>query len=424
MLLTKVVIFRDFVSRKTDTTMIVKRTHYLQQLQALRDQHVIKVITGIRRCGKSSLMLAYQQMLLSQGVAEKQIISVNFEERQHSEYNLWQDAYDAIAAHIYKAKQSYIFLDEVQQVPQFEKLIDALFVLPNVDLYVTGSNAYLLSGELATLLSGRYVALHLHPFSFAEYASAFPEEHNADRLFRQYLNSSCFPEAVNLQRNAPEMVNTYLRALYDTVVTKDIIQHYQLRKGNQLQAIIPFIYDSIGSVVSANNIAAELSGGGKLSHNTVQKMLDYLSMSYLTYPVRLFNIKGKHLLRNNYKYYVVDLGLRNILQTNQYDADLGHKLENVIYFELLRRGGEVYAGKSDTGEVDFVVKQPNGQMAYYQVAFTVSDEKTLQRELASLVRIRDAYPKYLLTLDFDTTIIQGVQKVNVVDWLLNTKTPY
>ncbi len=236
-----------------------------------------------------------------------------------------------------------------------------MFVLPNVDLYVTGSNAYLLSGELATLLSGRYVALHLHPFSFAEYASAFPEEHNADRLFRQYLNSSCFPEAVNLQRNAPEMVNTYLRALYDTVVTKDIIQHYQLRKGNQLQAIIPFIYDSIGSVVSANNIAAELSGGGKLSHNTVQK---------------------------------------------------------------IRRGGEVYAGKSDTGEVDFVVKQPNGQMAYYQVAFTVSDEKTLQRELASLVRIRDAYPKYLLTLDFDTTVIQGVQKVNVVDWLLNTKTPY
>ncbi len=379
---------------------------------------MIKVITGIRRCGKSTLMVAFQQRLQSQGVAHEQIIALNFEERRHSEYQRWQEAYDTIAAQMIKPQQYYIFLDEVQQLPQFERLIDALFVLPNVDLYVTGSNAYLLSSELATLLSGRYVAIHLHPFSFAEYIAAFPNEHNTDRLFRQYLNASCFPEAVNLQSSAPDMVNAYLRSLYDTVVTKDIIQHYRLRKGDQLQAIVPFIYDSIGSVVSANNIATALQQGGKLSHNTVQKMLDYLSMSYLIYPVRLYNIKGKQLLRNNYKYYVVDLGLRNILQTNRYDADLGHKLENVIYFELLRRGGEVYAGKSDTGEVDFVVKHPNGQMEYYQVAFTTSDEKTLQRELSSLLRIRNAYPKYLLTMDYDNTTIQGIQKRNVVDWLL------
>lgn len=397
---------------------MVTRTYYLRQLEAVRNRHLIKVITGIRRCGKSTLMLEYQQALHSQGILPEQTISLNFEERQHSEYSRWQDAYDAIAARMSKPQQYYVFLDEVQQLPQFERLIDALFVLPNADLYVTGSNAYLLSSELATLLSGRYVAILLHPFSFAEYIAAFPDEHNTDRLFRQYLNASCFPEAVNLQSSAPDMVNAYLRSLYDTVVTKDIIQHYHLRKGNQLQAIVPFIYDSIGSVVSANNIATALRQGGLLSHNTVQKMLDYLSMSYLTYPVRLFNIRGKQLLRNNYKYYVVDLGLRNVLQTNHYDADLGHKLENVIYFELLRRGGEVYAGKSDTGEVDFVVKHPNGQMEYYQVAFTVSDEKTLQRELSSLLRIRDTYPKYLLTMDYDNTNIQGVQKLNVVDWLL------
>lgn len=397
---------------------MISRTHYLQQLEAVRGQHLIKVLTGIRRCGKSTLMQEFQKTLLSQGVLAEQIISLNFEERQHSDYQHWQEVYDVISAQVGKQQPYYVFLDEVQQVPQFERLVDALFVLSNVDLYVTGSNAYLLSSELATLLTGRYVAIHLHPFSFKEYVAAFPEGHNTDRLFRQYLNSSCFPEAVNMQQSAPNMVNSYLRALYDTVVTKDIVQHYRLRKGEQLQAIVPFLYDSIGSVVSANNIAQALRPSGTLTHNTVQKMLDYLTMSYIVYPVRLYNIKGRQLLHNNYKYYVVDLGLRNILQTNRYDTDLGHKLENVIYFELLRRAGEVYAGKSDNGEVDFVAKYPNGQMEYYQVAYTISDDKTLHRELTPLVRIRDAYPKYLLTLDYDVSNIQGVQKLNVVDWLL------
>lgn len=399
---------------------MITRTHYLQQLEAVKGQHLIKVVTGIRRCGKSTLMSQYQQMLQSQGVLPEQIISLNFEERQHSEYSRWQDAYDVISGQMTDTRPNYVFLDEVQQVPQFERLIDALFVLSNVDLYVTGSNAYLLSSELATLLTGRYVAIHLHPFSFAEYVAAFPEEHNTDRLFRQYLNSSCFPEAVNMQSTAPNMVNTYLRSLYETVVVKDIIQHYHLRKAEQLQTIVPYIYDSIGSVVSASNIAHALQPTGAMSHNTVQRMLDYLSMSYLIYPVRLYNIKGRQLLRNNYKYYVVDLGLRNILQTNRYDTDLGHKLENVIYFELQRRAGEVYAGKSDNGEVDFVAKYPDGRIEYYQVAFTVGDDKTLQRELAPLLRIHDAYPKYLLTMDYDVANIQGVQKVNVVDWLLET----
>lgn len=402
--------------------MLISRPYYLNQLVALKDQHLIKVITGIRRCGKSTLMSAYQELLLGMGISSEQIVSVNFEERRHSEYARWQDAYDAIASHISKPLTYYIFLDEVQQVPQFEHLVDAFFVLKNVDLYVTGSNAYLLSSELATLLSGRYVPIHLHPFSFAEYVSAFPEERNTDRLFRRYINSSCFPEAVTLQKSAPEMVNTYLQSLYDTVVVKDIIRHYHLRKGNQLQNIVAFIYDSIGSVVSSNNISNALKNTGvETSRNTVQKMLDYLSKSYLAYPVRLFDIRGKQLLRNNYKYYVVDLGLRNILQTNRYDADLGHKLENVIYFELLRRGGEVYAGKAEKAEVDFVVKKPDGQMAYYQVAFTVGDEKTLQRELAPLLRIRDAYPKYLLTLDYDISDIQGVRKLNAIDWLLENQ---
>ncbi|MGM9837909.1 MAG: ATP-binding protein [Paludibacteraceae bacterium] len=397
---------------------MIQRPLYLRQLAALKDQHLIKVITGVRRCGKSTLMQSFQQWLLDHGVSASHIVALNFEERQHSDYTNWQSIYDTIAKRITDTQRYYIFLDEVQQVPQFERLVDALFVRQEIDLYVTGSNAYLLSSELATLLSGRYVAIHLHPFSFSEYVACFPDERNTDRLFRQYLNTSCFPEAVNLQISAPQMVNTYLRSIYDTVVVKDIIQHFRLRKTNQLQALIPFIYDSIGSVVSANNIASAMQSHTAISRNTIQNMLDYLSMAYLLYPVRLYNIRGKRLLSNNYKYYVVDLGLRNILETNQYDTDLGHKLENVIYFELLRRSGEVYAGKSDIGEVDFVVKESTGQIAYYQVAFTVSDERTLARELAPLVRIRDANPKYLLTLDYDTAVIQGVRKINVVDWLL------
>ena len=217
------------------------------------------------------------------------------------------------------------------------------------------------------------------------------------------------------------MVNAYLKSLYDTVVVKDIVQHNKLRKFANIQNIIQFLYDSVGSVVSPNNIADKLKEftNEQVSHNTVKKIINYLVESYLIYPVRLYNIKGKRLLASNYKYYVVDLGLKSILQTNGYDSDLGHKLENVVYFELLRRGGEVYAGRSQQGEVDFVVHKPNGFVEYYQVAYTVNDEKTLNREISSLSKIKDVYPKYLLTMDYDTANINGIQKINVIDWLLS-----
>ncbi len=401
------------------STMIARQT-YLKQLIALRDQNLIKVITGIRRCGKSTLMLEYQQYLRDNNVPDQNILALNFEERENNKFKQWEDIYDAIIGSL-GAGMNYVFLDEVQPIPNFEKLIDALYVKNNIDLYVTGSNAYLLSSELATMLSGRYIAINLHPFSFSEYVSAFPDEHRTDQLFRQYMNTSCFPEAVNLSASAPEMVNAYLKALYETVVVKDIVQHNKLRKFDNLQRIINFLFDSVGSVVSPNNIADELSKvtSETISHNTVQKFIRLLTEAYLIYPVRLYNIKGKRLLSSNYKYYVVDLGLKNILQTNSTHTDLGHKLENVVYFELLRRGGEVYAGKSDKGEVDFVVQKYNGRMEYYQVAFTVNDEKTLKREISSLSKIKDAHPKYLLTLDFDNTVINGIQKMNVISWLLN-----
>ena len=388
---------------------------------SLRNQHLIKVVTGIRRCGKSTLLEALQQQFIDEGVDKSCIISMSFEQREHSEYTTWQEVYDVVVSKIITNQMCYVFLDEVQLIPQFERLIDALFVRKDIDLYVTGSNAYLLSSELATMLSGRYVALNLHPFSFAEYVLAFPEERNIDRLFRQYINNSSFPEAVNLSKNAPQMVNAYLKSLYDTVVVKDIVQHNKLRKFANIQNIIQFLYDSVGSVVSPNNIADKLKEftNEQVSHNTVKKIINYLVESYLIYPVRLYNIKGKRLLASNYKYYVVDLGLKSILQTNGYDSDLGHKLENVVYFELLRRGGEVYAGRSQQGEVDFVVHKPNGFVEYYQVAYTVNDEKTLNREISSLSKIKDVYPKYLLTMDYDTANINGIQKINVIDWLLS-----
>ena len=400
---------------------MIIRDAYLSQFIQLKDEHLIKVITGIRRCGKSTLMTQFQDWLRQSGVPHENIVSLNFEERENAVFTDWQAVYDHIMKELPDDGSRYVFLDEVQAIPSFEKLVDALFVKQGVDLYITGSNAYLLSSELGTLLSGRYISINMHPFSFAEYVASFPEEQNTDRLFRQYMNNSCFPQAVNMQKTAPQSVNAYLKSLYETVVVKDIVQRNHLRKFDTLQHVIDFLFDSVGSVVSPNNIADTLkkSSAEKLSHNTVLKYLRYFTESYLIYPVRLYNIKGKRLLESNYKYYVVDLGLKNIIQTNSPYTDLGHKLENVVYFELLRRGGEVYAGRSQKGEVDFVVKKPSGVTEYYQVAYTVNDEKTLKRELSSLREIKDSYPKYLLTMDFDNANIDGIQKINVIDWLLN-----
>lgn len=399
---------------------MILRTSYFNQLLQLRNQDLIKVVTGIRRCGKSTLLHAFKQHLLTDGVAADAICFLNFEERENAHFQSWAQVYDFIIANLSAATKRYVFLDEVQLIPQFEKLVDALYVKKDIDLYITGSNAYLLSSELSTMLSGRYIAINLHPFSFAEYVTAFPEVSDMGKLFRQYMNGSCFPESVTLSKVAPEQENIYLQSFYDTVVVKDIVQRQKLRKFDTLQRVLNFVFDSVGSVVSPNNIADTLRKNTQepLSHNTILKYLRYFSESYLIYPVRLFNIKGKRLLASNYKYYVVDLGLKNILHTNAPTIDLGHKLENVVYFELLRRGGTVYAGRTDNGEVDFVVQHYDGTRAYYQVAYTANDEKTLKRELSSLRNIRDSYPKYLLTLDYETSNIDGIQRVHVIDWLL------
>jgi predicted AAA+ superfamily ATPase len=392
----------------------------LQKLRELRDQKLIKVVTGIRRSGKSTLLEAFKNELIESGVAKRNIVFLNFEERENIHLTNWTALYDEIIKNIKSDKKYYVFLDEVQLVDDFEKLINSLFRKKNIDLYVTGSNAYLLSSELATLLTGRYIAINVQPYSFMEYTLAYSKEKNTDRLFRQYINTSCFPEAVTLAKRNENLVNDYLQSIYDTVVIKDIAQRYKLRNLHNLQLVISLVFDSIGSYVSPTNIAATLNKNSNktISHNTIIKYLEFLTNSYIIYAAPRYDIKGKELLSTNPKYYLVDLGLKNITTTNKYDADLGRKLENVVYFELLRRGGKIYAGKNNDKEIDFVVQKPNNEREYYQIAFTVNDEKTFEREISAFRNIRDNYPKFLLTLDFDKTNIDGIHKVNVIDWLL------
>jgi predicted AAA+ superfamily ATPase len=399
---------------------MIKRETYLKKLRQLKNQNLIKVITGIRRCGKSTLLELFKQELLDEGTPSKNIIFLNFEERETLRLSDWMSLYDEIIKHVNPEENYYIFLDEVQLITDFEKLINSLFTKKNIDLYVTGSNAYLLSSELATLLTGRYIAINLQPYSFKEYALAYKDEKNTDKLFRKFINQSSFPEAVTLSQKNENLINDYLQSIYDTVIIKDIAQRHNLRNIQNLHRIISFLFDSVGSYVSPTNIAAQLNHNSqkKISHNTIIKYLDFLTQSYILYAAPRYDIKGKELLSTNEKYYVVDLGLKNITSTNNYDSDLGRKLENIVYFELFRRGGKVYVGKHNDKEIDFVVQKPNNEREYYQVAFTVNDEKTFKREMSAFTNIKDNYPKYLLTLDYDNTSINGIQKINVIDWLL------
>ena len=399
---------------------MIERGSYLKLLKQLKDQNIIKVITGIRRCGKSTLLEAFMKELLNEGIAPENIIFLNFEERENLHLTNWTILYDEIIAKVISNKKYYVFLDEVQLINNFERLINSIFTKKNIDLYITGSNAYLLSSELATLLTGRYISINLQPYSFKEYASAYSEEKNTDRLFRKYINESCFPEAVTLSKIDGNLVNAYLQSIYDTVIIKDISQRHSLRNVDNLHRVVSFLFDSIGSYVSPTNIAAQLNHNSqkKISHNTIIKYLEFLTQSYILYSAPRYDIRGKELLSTNGKYYVVDLGLKNISATNKYESDLGRKLENIVFFELVRRGGKVYVGKHDDREIDFVVQRANNEREYYQISYTVTDEKTFNREISAFDRINDNYPKFLLTMDYDTVSIRGIQKINIIDWLL------
>lgn len=396
---------------------MIDRPEYLRFLNDWKDKQIIKVITGIRRCGKSTLFELFREQLGKQGVSDDQIISVNFEEAENEELHDWHKMYSYITSRMLPDKTNYIFLDEIQCVADYQRAVDSLLVKKNTDVYITGSNAYFMSGELATLLSGRYVELKMLPLSFKEYASAF-EGISKEELYRNYVYNSSFPYTTELHNR--RNIRTYLDGLYNTIVLNDIVTRKKIHDPLMLKSVIKYLFDNIGSPCSSKKIADSMtSAGRKISNHTVENYLEGLTDSLLMYRVGRYDIKRKEYLKLLDKYYAADVGLRYyLLGTN--NADNGHILENVVYLELIRRGFEVYIGKNGNTEVDFVAVDYDGNTEYYQVSWTVRDEKTLERELTPLQRINDHNTKILLTMDNDPPVsYNGIRQKYVLDWLLD-----
>jgi len=398
---------------------MIERTEYLEELKRWKDKDLIKVITGIRRCGKSTLFELFINYLKEIGINDNQIIKINLEDADY-QFESYKELYDFLNKKINSKKQYYVFLDEVQNVNEFQKAVDSLYIKKNVDVYITGSNAYLLSGELATLLSGRYIEIKMLPLSFREYTTAFEGNHNYHQLFLDYMRNGGMPGNINILKTNPNDLDKYLDGIFSTIVYKDIMARNNITDKMLLESVVKFIFDSIGSPVSVKKISDTLTSKGKsTSNHTVENYINAMLESFLIYKSERFDVKGKNLLVRDYKYYVVDTGLRSYLLGKKADSDMGHILENIVYLELLRRGYKVYVGKVGDLEVDFVAENRSG-LKYYQVALTVRDEKVLERELKSLQKTGDHYPKILLTLDMDLDAdYDGITKKNVVDWLLS-----
>lgn len=407
--------------------LYTERKQYLKKLWAYKDEDLIKVVTGLRRSGKSTLLEMYRMELQESGVLPSQIVSLNFEEMELRKYLHDIDGlYEYIVAQLDLSKPCYVFLDEVQNVEAFERLVDGLFVKPNIDVYITGSNAQLLSGELATLLSGRYIEISILPFSFREYLTArrfdiTNKYLNFEPLFFDYVNETTLPKGAKLREGGFDKVFEYLEAIYKTIIEKDIMLRHQINNKRAFSNIVKFVATNIGSALSPSNIANAMKQDGQTTHNTtVERYLEYLEMSFVIYKVNRFDLKGRKQLATQEKYYLVDPGLLNVLVGKDRTTDRGRILENIVYLELLRRGNKIWTGTSRNSEVDFVCKTPTGEIEYYQVAWQMINEKTEEREFGALEHIRDNYPKYLLTTDHFTQNRNGIRHLNVYHWLLNT----
>ena len=405
---------------------MVQRKEYLEKLIEWKDDDVIKVVTGIRRCGKSTLLMQYQDYLKSIGIEENQIIAVNFEELEYEELCDYKKLYAYIKDRLVADKITYIFLDEIQKVPSFEKVVDSLYVKPNIDIYITGSNAYMRSGDLATLLTGRYVEISMLPLSFSEYMQL--SDKDKESAFADYIKYGGLPFVATMDRT-DDKVDTYLEGIYNTVIVKDIEDRQKRQESNSdkrkindiplLKTIAKYLSSVIGSPVSLRGITNYLvSSGRKISANTVSNYVDALIESFIFYPAERFDIVGKQLLKANKKYYMVDLGIRNHILPRKY-YDLGFSVENIVFFELLRRGCKVTIGKYQENEVDFVAEK-RGEFTYIQVTADMVSESTFDREMKPLYAIQDNYEKIVLTLDKLTVgNYDGIKVVNVIDWLLN-----
>ena len=394
----------------------IPREEYLERLRNLKHKKIIKIVTGIRRCGKSTVLEMFRDELLDNGVEENQIIFINFEDYENKSLRNPESLYDYIKQRL-TSKMNYIFLDEIQRVEDFPEVVDSLYIKDNVDLYLTGSNSSLLSSEIATLISGRYVEIKMLPFSFKEFVKATNQSTNLSSAYRQYVETSSFPYVLELLQ-MPQEINAYLEGIYNTILVKDIIDRKKIADTNVLKSVTQFLFDNIGSELSSKKIADTLTSNGRKSDSkTIEKYVTSLEESFIVYSANRYNIKGKEYLKSLEKYYVTDIGLRNFMLGKK-SMDVGHILENVIYLELLRRGYSVYVGKIDDMEIDFVAQNSQGN-TYIQVAATVRDENTLKRELRSLQTVKDSYPKMLLTLDDDPEAdYDGIIRKNALDWLM------
>lgn len=393
----------------------IVREEYMKRLRALEGQNLIKVITGVRRCGKSTLLRLRQEELVHSGISEERVQYINFEDPKYSYNVTWKDIYDSIMSSLVPGCMNYIFLDEVQYVDDFERLLVGLQTNPDIDLYVTGSNAHMLSSELATLLSGRSIEISMLPFSFKEYLEVFSDSKlSVDEHFSNFLSFGGFPQAVSIFEQSPESIDTYLSGIYETVVGRDIMDRDEVSDKIALNTVTRYLLDNIGNPTSINSVADVLG----ISRYKIEQIINALVASFLFYRLNRYDLKGKELLKTQEKYYSVDLGLRWAMLGRDAASDMGKLLENVVFLELKRRGGKVLVGRVGDREVDFVVRTPDGKTAYYQVAWTVGEKSTLERELAPFSKISDHNPCFLITTDKMEVSYDGVQQLDVVKWLL------
>lgn len=393
---------------------LIYRKQYMDKLISLKDKKIIKVITGIRRCGKSTVLSEFKNYLLENKVSKDNIISINFDDKSYN-YLLDSDSlHQYILDNTNEKKMNYIFLDEIQNVPEFEKCINSLFLRDNYDIYITGSNSYMLSSELSTFLTGRYIQIHVLPLSFSEYLSFYGETDELKK-YNDYITYGAFPYLINLQESTEKL--DYLESIYNTVLMKDVVSRKKINNPLILESITKFLFDNIGSTISTKKISDTLNSyGRKNSIHTIEEYLNALLESYILYKVNRYDIKGKQLLKTQEKYYLSDLGLRTYLLGKSFDKDMGHILENIIFLELKRKGYKIYIGKNNSSEVDFVV-ETNEDLIYLQVALSVRDENVLARELKPLDDINDHYKKYIITLDYDTNIYNGIKQISALDFL-------
>ena len=402
----------------------IRRKYYLDKLLSYKDKDIIKVVTGLRRSGKSTLLQIFRDDLSKNKISDKQIQFYNFELPENFLNKSWDKLYFEIKSKLQPDKMNYIFLDEIQNIEDFEKLVDGLYATENTDIYITGSNANLLSSELATLLSGRYIEISLLPFSFSEYLEGRKIDTsnkylNYEALFYDFVNETSLPKGIDLRDKGYDKIYEYLDALYATIIEKDITQRHKIYDKRAFGNLVRFLANNIGNQVSPSSISKALKADNQnIHHNTIEKFIEYLVESFVFYRVNRFDIKGKKQLATLEKYYIVDVGLLNVLVGRERTADRGHILENIVYLELLRRGYKVWTGRLRNTEVDFTVKNREGEIEYYQVSWEISNEETQKREFAPLEAIKDNYPKFLLTTDNFTQNKSGIINKNVFEWLL------